>query len=149
MVNNMTESFITTRIKVVVDKTGLDSLPSDGIFSPLKDIVDDISNRLDESAENIGDASANQLLQYEELYYNEHTHPYETGVGRDSFYTETTSNLEWLVDNSAENNGFPYLVTDELGDNPGRVLEPHPFAEPGREALITDLDSMWVEVSTL
>ena len=145
----MTESSITTRINIEVDKSGLDSLPTDGIFSPVKDIIDDISNRLDESAINLGDASANQLLQYEELYYNEHTHPYETGNGRESFYTDTIGSLEWVVDNSAENNGFPYLVTDELGDNPGRVLEPHPFAEPARGALISDLNSMWVEVSTL
>ena len=145
----MVDSFITTKISVELDTTGLDSLPSDGIFSPVKDIIEDLTSKLYESAEALGEESANQLLQYEELYYNEHTHPYETGVGRDSFYTETIGNLEWLVDNSAENNGFPYLVTDELGDNPGRKLEPHPFAEPGREALISDLDSMWVEVSRL
>lgn len=140
----MVESDITTRINVTKDTSQLDKLK--GIFPSLDDVIDDIENRLDNATGNFARRTAEQLLESERMEFNYHKHPYETGVGGNSFYAKSSGSNSWTVDNSAENNGFPYMVTEEEGSNPGRKLPPHPFAAPGREALLDEIQDLWKEV---
>lgn len=140
----MVESSITTRITVTKDISQLDELK--GIFPSLDDVVDSLKNRLDAATGKLAQRTAVQLLEYERTEFNSHKHPYETGVGGNSFYAKNTGFNSWIVDNSADNNGFPYMVTEEEGSNPGRKLPPHPFAAPAREMVVDELQSLWKEV---
>jgi len=140
----MTESDITTRITVKSDTKELDSLK--GIFPSLDSVIDDLESRLDTACNNLAQRTAVQLLDYERTEFNYHKHPYETGTGGNSFYAKDDGTNSWIVDNSAENNGFPYMVTEELGNNPGRKLSAHPFVAPAREVLSDDIEGLFKEV---
>lgn len=140
----MVESSITTRVTVTKDTKELDSLR--GIFPSLDAVIDSLDNRLDLATGNLARRTAEQLLEYERMEFNYHKHPYETGVGGNSFYAKSDGTASWTVDNSAENNGFPYMVTEEEGSNPGRKLPPHPFAAPGREVVTDEIESLFKEV---
>ena len=140
----MTESDITTRITVKSDTSELDNLK--GIFPTLDNVVEDLTSRLNTACGNLSQRIAVELLSFEQMEFNYHRHPYETGVGGNSFYAKDDGDNSWIVDNSAENNGFPYMVTEELGNNPGRKLPPHPFAAPGREVVKDEINDLWKEV---
>lgn len=140
----MTESDITTRIGVTADTTELDNLR--GFFPTLDALVDNLESRFENICGTLSQKIAVELLSFEQMEFNYHKHPYETGVGGNSFYAKDDGSNYWIVDNSAENNGFPYMVTEELGSNPGRVLSPHPFVAPSREVVIDELDALFKEV---
>jgi|GEM_PF-3013542 len=140
----MAESAITTDVNVKCDTSELDDLK--GIFPTLDNIVDDLKSRLNTACGNLAQRVAIQLLQYEQMEFSYHKHPYAKGVGENSFYAKDNGDNSWTVDNSAENNGFPYMVTEELGDNPGRKLSPHPFAAPAREVVKDEVEDMFKEV---
>jgi hypothetical protein len=141
----MAESAITVNVNVKNDTSELDDLK--GIFPTLDNVVENLKSRLNTACGNLSQRIAVQLLEYERMEFNYHKHPYETGVGGNSFYAKDNGDNSWTVDNSAENNGFPYMVTEELGDNPGRKLPPHPFVAPSREVVLDEIEDMWKEVS--
>lgn len=140
----MVESDITTRITVTKNTSQLDGLK--GVFPTLDNIVDNLESRLDTACDNLAQRTAVQLLEYERMEFNYHKHPYETGTGGNSFFARSDGISAWTVDNSAENNGFPYMVTEEQGSNPGRVLPPHPFAAPAREVVTGEIQTLFSEV---
>lgn len=140
----MTESDITTRIGVTADTTELDNLR--GIFPTLDKLADDLETRLENVCGTLSQRIAVQLLDYERTEFNYHKHPYETGTGGNSFYAKDDGSNYWIVDNSAENDGFPYMVTEEFGSNPGRRLPPHPFVAPAKEVVLDELESLFKEV---
>lgn len=140
----MTESSITTRINVKKDTSQLDTLR--GIFPTLDNIIDNLNDRLDTATDNLAERTAVQLLEYERMEFNYHQHPYETGTGGNSFYTKSEGPGTWITDNSASNNGFPYMVTEEEGSNPGRILPPHPFAAPAREVVVDEIQALFKEI---
>lgn len=140
----MTESDITSRITVKHDTSELDSLK--GIFPTLDNVIDDLKSRLNTACGNLSQRIAEQLLEFERAEFNYHKHPYAKGVGGNSFYAKDDGDNSWIVDNSAENNGFPYMVTEELGNSPHRKLPPHPFAAPSREVVRDQVQDLWKEV---
>ncbi len=140
----MVESSITTRVTVTKDTSQLEQLK--GIFPSLDNVIDNLENRLDTACDNLAQRTAVQLLEYERAEFNYHKHPFETGIGGNSFYAKSDGVNSWTVDNSAENQGFPYMVTEEEGSNPGRKLPPHPFAAPAREVVVDEVQSLWKEV---
>lgn len=140
----MKKSDITTQINVKSDTRELETLK--GIFPTLDAVVDDLKSRLNMACSNLAQKIAVNLLEYERTEFNYHKHPYETGVGGNSFYAKRNGSNSWTVDNSAENRGFPYMVTEELGNNPRRKLPPHPFAAPSREVVTDEIKTLWNEV---
>lgn len=140
----MAESSITSDVNVKSDTSELDNLK--GIFPTLDAVVDDLKSRLDTACGKLAQRIAEQLLEFERMEFNYHKHPFAKSVGGNSFYAKDNGDNSWTVDNSAENNGFPYMVTEELGDNPGRKLSPHPFAAPAREVVRDEVEDMWKEV---
>ena len=140
----MVESDITTHITVTKNTDALDGLK--GLFPTLDNVIEDLENRLDTACNNLAQRTAVQLLEYERAQFSSEIHPFAKGVGENSFYAANEGDCAWVVDNSAENKGFPYMVTEELGDNPGRKLSPHPFAAPARAVVIDEVNDLWKEV---
>jgi hypothetical protein len=140
----MVESDITTHITVTKNTDALDGLK--GLFPTLDSIVDLLETRLDTACDNLAQRTAVQLLEYERAQFSSEVHPFAKGVGENSFYAESEGDCMWVVDNSAENKGFPYMVTEELGDGPGRKLPAHPFAAPARGVVIDEIEDLWKEV---
>lgn len=140
----MVESQVTTKIKVTSNTKQLKMLK--GLIPGLDSLVDDIENRIDIASGKLAQRTAEQLLEYERKEFNYHHHPFERGVGGNSFYAKINGKGLWVVDNSANNKGFPYMVTEELGDNPGRKLPAHPFAAPSRDVVIGEVERLFNEV---
>lgn len=137
---------IATRIRVLTDTSELDKIPNNGAFASISDVVKDLKDKIESGADELAGEATKALKQYEEEYFNYHTHPFETGTAKKLFEAEPEGTKVWFVDNKAENRGFPYMITEEYGTNPGRKLPFHPFAAPAREKLESEIEKIGEEI---